>query len=312
MGLVATIKKTPLYRRWKRFRTRLWDRIEEVRERARSRRTVLDALLANDTAVLKAIAFLVEHAQGEAALGSSRRVAGPDGELLGRDAPSLPSPRSDGLGMEAALAGLATRGYSPSVIYDIGAADGVWSRQAARLWQQARLVCFEPLVEHRQALAALKEDLPGRVTVIECGCGDTDTQLRIGVTDFLYDSSFAYSGTSSREVPVFRLDTLLATREIPPPSFIKIDVQGFEKRLMDGGAKALESADCVLLECTFFAFCAEMRTLDVTVAYMSERGFVPYEFVDFLRRPLDGAMGQCDILFVKRGHALLADARWAR
>jgi hypothetical protein len=43
---------------------------------------------------------------------------------------------------------------------------------------------------------------------------------------------------------------------------------------------------------------------------MSERGFIPYEFVDFLRRPLDGAMGQCDILFIKRNHQLVSNPVW--
>src|SRR5262249_500883 len=69
--------------------------------------------------------------------------------------------------------------------------------------------------------------------------------------------------------------------------------------------------ELILMECPFFPFCATMSTLDVTVAYMAERGFIPYEFVDFMRRPLDGAMGQCDILFIKKGHRLVQDLRWA-
>jgi len=43
---------------------------------------------------------------------------------------------------------------------------------------------------------------------------------------------------------------------------------------------------------------------------MAERNFIPYEFVDYLRRPLDGAMGQCDILFIRRGHPLISDVGW--
>lgn len=52
------------------------------------------------------------------------------------------------------------------------------------------------------------------------------------------------------------------------------------------------------------------HSLDQTIAFMSEHGFIHYEFVDFLRRPLDGAMGQCDILFVRSGHPLVSDRRW--
>jgi hypothetical protein len=54
-----------------------------------------------------------------------------------------------------------------------------------------------------------------------------------------------------------------------------------------------------------------MRTLDVTIAYMSANNFIPYEFVDYLRRPLDGAMGQCDILFIRKDHPLVSKKQWS-
>lgn len=215
-------------------------------------------------------------------------------------------------GMERALTGLAQRGYQPAVVYDIGAADGAWTRTAASVWPAARFVCFEPLEERDAALACLAADLRGRVQTMRIGLGSEDADLTIGVAEGLWASSFAYAGESERVLPVRRLDGLLEKDEVPPPSFIKIDVQGFELRVLEGArAKALATADFILMECQFFAFCEDMRTLDQTIAHMSELGYVPYEFVDFLRRPLDGAMGQCDILFARRDHALLSDTRWA-
>jgi FkbM family methyltransferase len=213
--------------------------------------------------------------------------------------------------MEVALAGLAQRGYEPAVVFDVGAADGAWTRMALAIWPRASYVCFEPLVERHAALEALAQEHPGRISIQTCGVGDEDVELALGVTDFLWDSSFAYPGSSERRVPVCRLDTLFERSRIPSPSFVKIDVQGFERRVIEGGRAILSGADFLLLECSFFAFCEEMRTLDQTFAFMSERGFVPYEFVDFLRRPLDGAMGQCDILFARRSHTLVSDRRWA-
>jgi FkbM family methyltransferase len=195
-------------------------------------------------------------------------------------------------------------------VYDIGAADGTWTRMARGIWPDARYVLFEPLAERRPPLQALAAEHAGRVTLQPYGVGDVDAELSFGITESLWDSSFAYPGAAQRMVSVRRLDTLLARGEVPRPSFVKIDVQGFEKRVMDGGRETLREVDFVLMECTFFAFCEEMRTLDRTVAFMAERGLVPYEFVDFLRRPLDGAMGQCDILFGRTSHPLLRDRRW--
>lgn len=221
--------------------------------------------------------------------------------------PPNPQPQ---FGMHVTLMGLRDRGYVPDVVFDIGAADGSWTRQALQIWPDSRYVCFEPLTERRAALAALVADQPEHVVLQPFGVGDTDCELSLGVTDFLWDSSFAYSGSSARNVAVYKLDSLFVQGLIPRPSFVKIDVQGFERRVIDGGENVLSGTDFVLMECSFFAFCNEMHTLDQTIAFMSEYGFIPYEFVDFLRRPLDGAMGQCDILFVRSGHPLVSDRRW--
>jgi FkbM family methyltransferase len=44
-----------------------------------------------------------------------------------------------------------------------------------------------------------------------------------------------------RKVPVRRLDTLLAEGVIPPPDFLKVDVEGFEKEVLLGARKLLVS-----------------------------------------------------------------------
>jgi FkbM family methyltransferase len=222
----------------------------------------------------------------------------------------LDSPQPQ-FGMDVTLTGLKDRGYLPDVVFDIGAADGSWTRHALKIWPNARYVCFEPLVERLAALDTLVAERNSQVSIQPYGIGNADCELSLGVTDFLWDSSFAYGGNSARNVTVRKLDSLFVAGLIPRPSFVKIDVQGFEKRVIEGGENALSNTDFVLMECTFIAFCDEMRTLDKSIAFMSERGFIPYEFVDFLRRPLDGAMGQCDILFARHDHALVSDRRWA-
>lgn len=214
------------------------------------------------------------------------------------------------IGMAATLKGLKQRGYIPQVVYDIGAADGGWTRQALAYWPDSTYICFEPLAERKKDLDTLQASHPKQILVKACGVGDADGELSIGVSDFLWDSSFAYSGSSSRIVPVRRLDSLIEAGT-PLPSFIKIDVQGFEKRVLDGGQEAMRHADLILMECQFFPFCDDMRTLDETIAYMSAHNFIPYEFVDYLRRPLDEAMGQCDILFVRKDHQLISNRRWS-
>lgn len=214
-------------------------------------------------------------------------------------------------GMNVALIGLKKRGYAPKVIYDIGAADGAWARMALGVFPNAHIFCFEPLPERVSALKKLQDENRGKIRFLSIGVGDVDADLSMGVSEALYDSSFAYGASTSRTLPVRTLETVLRTERLELPSFIKIDVQGFEKRVIDGGPSAFSHADMVLMECQFFPFCEDMQTLDQTIAFMSAKGFIPYEFVDLLRRPLDGAMGQCDILFIKRNHFLVSNPVWS-
>ena len=74
----------------------------------------------------------------------------------------------------------------------------------------------------------------------------------------------------------------------------------------------LAGSTLVLLELNFFRFYAGMPLLHEVVDYMVQRAFRPYEIVDVLRRPLYGAMGQCDMLFCREGHALPAHSAWQK
>jgi len=219
--------------------------------------------------------------------------------------------RPNEFGERAALQGLWERGYSPKVIFDVGAAVGRWTQLALEFWPLAEYFQFEALDERKADLDRLAADTGARINVIMGGVGKEDAALTMGVTESLFDSSFAYSGSQSRQIQCRRLDSLLREGRIRAPGFLKMDVQGFELNVLEGGQEVLSSCSVVLMECQFFAFCETMNTLDKTIATMASYGFVPYEFVDFLRRPLDGAMGQCDLLFVRRGHWLVTDLRWA-
>ncbi len=223
-------------------------------------------------------------------------------------APAAPAPL---FGMNTALQGLAARGFRPRVIFDIGASNGAWTDLAAPLWPDAHVHCFEPLQQRRAAMQEMIARYPGRITHHALGVGDADGELSLGVTEDLWASSFAYKGASTQTAPVRALDSLLQEGTIAPPQLVKIDVQGFEQRVIKGGRRTLEACDFILMECAFYPFCAEMQRLDQSIGFMAEAGFAPYEFVDFLRRPVDGAMGQCDILFIRRDHAWMKDTRWA-
>jgi hypothetical protein len=120
----------------------------------------------------------------------------------------------------------------------------------------------------------------------------------------------AYSGQSSRMVPIESLDMLVSAEQLFPSQLLKIDVQGFEFEVLAGAEKFLKAVEVAIIETYFFRFAPMMSLVHEMIAYMVARGFRPYELVDQLRRPYDGAPGQCDICFVRATSPLLSVERW--
>lgn len=211
--------------------------------------------------------------------------------------------------MDLCLKQLAERGYNPKVVIDVGAAKGSWTKLAMKKWPDAEYFMIEPLEERLPALQALSNQY-SNIKFISAAAGSEPGTLQIGVTKDLDSSSLMYSGIDSREIPVVSLDNLFDRGVIKQPHFIKLDVQGYELTVLSGAKKVLELSDFILLELQFFRFSPEMILLHESIAWMDEQGFQPYEIVDVLRRPLDNAMGQCDILFIRKNHWLLKNQNW--
>jgi len=213
------------------------------------------------------------------------------------------------IGMEACIRGLYSRGYYPKMLIDIGAARGDWTRLALKYWANSTYFLIEPLEEFESNLKSLKRQYRNTDYVL-AAAGAKKGIRKLGVTKDLFGSSLLYTGAFSREIPVITIDGLLEEERIEQPDFMKIDVQGFELFVLQGAIRAMKNCTFIVLELQFFRFSPRMKLMHESIAWMVDHGFRPYEIVDVLRRPLDHAMGQCDILFCKIDHPLLTDTRW--
>jgi FkbM family methyltransferase len=229
---------------------------------------------------------------------------------LGRDLAlaTIPSMRHLDMGMR--LKNLERIGFKPNVIFDIGAASGDWARAVHAIWPAAKIVGFEPNVRERESLEKTKRDLPA-FDFIQGFLGpaagvakyaDSHTQTS------LLDESAAQKAT--HEAQIYVLDELLASGRVPQPQFMKLDVQGFELEVLKGATTMLAKVEVVMLEVSLAKFFAGVPLIDEVSAFMVDRDFQWYDLAGALRRKNDDRLMQVDVIFAKRGHALVADGRW--
>ena len=100
-------------------------------------------------------------------------------------------------------------------------------------------------------------------------------------------------------VPVIRIDDHLKENSIAGPYLIKIDTQGSELDVLDGFQNSLPETEVIVLEVSMFEFMKGAPQFYDVVYYMKQIRFVAYDIILGWNRPLDDALGQIDLVFVK-------------
>jgi len=100
-------------------------------------------------------------------------------------------------------------------------------------------------------------------------------------------------------VPIIRIDDIIEEKQLNGSTLIKVDAQGAELEVLNGAKKALLETEVVVLEVSMFEFLKGAPQFFDVVLYMKNQGFVAYDIIKGWNRPLDNALGQIDIIFVK-------------
>jgi FkbM family methyltransferase len=213
-------------------------------------------------------------------------------------------------GVFATLGRTKSRGFSPALIFDIGASDGQWTRECQGIFPESKYILVDPLDSNREALLRLTA-ADARVSAWYGAAGASSGHLQI------YDHGDQSSALPSKEfsdparnVAVCTVDALYQAAGSAVPVLIKADVQGFELEVLKGATQCLASTQLLVLEVSYRRMYEGSALAHEIIAYVGERGFRIFDICSYLQRPADRELVQSDIVFVHESSPLLDYQGW--
>jgi FkbM family methyltransferase len=195
------------------------------------------------------------------------------------------------------------------VVLDVGANSGQYGEMLRELGFAGRLVSLEPVAEAYAELErrAAADDAWEAVPV---AASDVDGEITLNVTEDSRSSSvlprnerFAdkagWSPKESRRVAARRLDGLVAELLRPQErAYLKLDIQGYERHVLDGAGDALARFEALELELSVTPLYEGQPSLAEMLPLLEQRGFKPVSIEPILLDD-DGLLMELDGLFAR-------------
>ncbi|TAK71665.1 MAG: FkbM family methyltransferase [Betaproteobacteria bacterium] len=206
---------------------------------------------------------------------------------------------------------LKRAGISPKLVVDIGANVGQFAVAATRLFNGVRVLSIEPDSRTADVLRHnLRAEKQTEVLVSAIGdyVGDArfhvnkDTQVS-SLLELGRDRIRAFPRSTVVEeitVKVTTLDVLFHERRVEGPILVKIDVQGFEDKVIRGGSNFLCGVDWVLVEVSFADLYDGEQDFSSISNLLDELGFKFLRPMNFHISPLTGEVMEMDALYCRR------------
>lgn len=198
-------------------------------------------------------------------------------------------------------------------VLDIGGNVGRFSKTMEYLLPNANIIAFEPLPSCFEQMTKLMDGYD-KFKGYNIGLGDEVAQLEIVESKHnpsssflpmgeLHKDAFPFAGDGTvRSVQVKRLDDLEKELNIEYPLMIKVDVQGFEEKVITGGINVFSKAKVLVLELSFQELYEGQPYFDDIYKMLLPLGFKFYGSMSLMKHPKTGIPLDADCLFVNESN----------
>jgi FkbM family methyltransferase len=205
------------------------------------------------------------------------------------------------------------RSYGIDLVLDVGANSGQYARRLRSLGYSGQIVSFEPMRGPFLDLqaAAAKDD---NWSCLQCGLGDADAEATIHVSENSVSSSLLPMLPShdqhaprskfvdEERIQIERLDMLSAQQGWTQHrnTWLKIDVQGYEHKVLAGAAAMLPKVAALQLELSLVPLYSGQLTMIPMLELLADLGFDPVAFEPGFEDKATGEYLQVDGIFRNR------------
>jgi len=208
---------------------------------------------------------------------------------------------------------ISEKGFEPQTVIDVGVAYG--TPELYETFPKATHLLVEPLKEYEKVLKDISQRYNAQYVIAAAGSKKGKTIINVHAdlssSSVYHESDGSYADGIPREVFVVTLDDLCKERNLKGPYLIKIDTQGAEFEVLNGAKQVLKNTEVIILEVSFFQFYVNGPQFYDVVNYMKKHGFVAYDISGGSNRPLDNALSQIDMVFVKENGPFRKYHFWA-
>lgn len=212
---------------------------------------------------------------------------------------------------EIALIDYLLSKYSIKTVVDVGANEGQFAVKLMNKNQyNGKIISFEPVTSAFHQLSKNSQK-SSNWEVVQSAVGDSIGQVPINISQNSVSSSLrkvnahtveAEAGTAivnTEMVPINTLDNLLKIHQWQNDLWLKIDVQGFEREVLQGASETLKQAKVVQIELAVIPSYEQSPYLEEIITTMRKSGFLLYSIMNGFRNYKTGQMYEMEGFFIK-------------
>ena len=198
-----------------------------------------------------------------------------------------------------------------NTIFDIGANTGQFAKEIRANLPEAKIYSFEPL---KEAFHNLNKNFARdrKFEAFNIALGDKEQEFEINKSSYLPSSSilemtdihktlFPHTKDHTKEsIKICRFDDIVKDLKIEKEILIKVDVQGFEDKVINGGTQTFQKAKIIIIETSFKNLYLGQPTFETLYQKLK---FLGFNYSGSLQQKINSKTGEIiseDSIFLKQ------------